>query len=64
MKTQQRLRQWLAARTCVTLATLVILGVGEGWMLTRLWSDWEQQKHPVATRPDAIIVSADNVPWP
>jgi len=64
MKSKQRLRNWLAARTWVTLAALVVLGVGESWMLTRMWSDWEQHNYPVRTRPDALIVSANNLPWP
>jgi hypothetical protein len=64
MKTKQRLRTWLTARTWVTLTALVILGVGEGWMLIRMWSDWEQHKYPVGSRPDAVIVSANTLPFP
>ena len=64
MKTTQRLRTRLAARTWLTLLALVFLGVGEGWMLTRMWSDWEQHRYPVGARLDAVVVSADNLPLP
>ena len=64
MKTKQRLRIWLAARSRLALAALVLLGVGGGWMLAGMWSDWEQRRYPVQSQAGAVMVSADRLPLP
>lgn len=64
MKANDRLRSRLAFRNLLTFATLVMLAVGESWLLTTTWSDWEQHKGPVRPQPNPIVLPVNALPLP